>query len=175
MNRDVIKYIAIVTMTLNHISNIFMDPDTVLGEAFLDIGYFTAITMCYFLVEGYHYTHSKKKYGQRLLLFALISQVPFQLAVGYFALNMLFTLFLGTGFKRFKGFISFSFAPLIPVFPASIPPCPGSRSTRGGAVSPDTSLLFCILLRNTPPAFRQNTIRQISRTAATTYFPFSFK
>ena len=96
MNRDVIKYIAIVTMTLNHISNIFMDPDTVLGEAFLDIGYFTAITMCYFLVEGYHYTHSKKKYGQRLLLFALISQVPFQLAVGYFALNMLFTLFLGT-------------------------------------------------------------------------------
>lgn len=94
MNRDVIKYIAIVTMTLNHISNIFMDPDTVLGEAFLDIGYFTAITMCYFLVEGYHYTHSKKKYGQRLLLFALISQVPFQLAVGYFALNMLFTLLL---------------------------------------------------------------------------------
>ncbi len=93
MNRDVIKYIAIVTMTLNHISNIFLDPNTLLGEVFLDIGYFTAITMCYFLVEGYHYTRSRKKYGQRLLVFALISQVPFQLAVGYFALNMLFTLF----------------------------------------------------------------------------------
>ena len=66
MNRDVIKYIAIITMTLNHISNIFLDPDTRLGEALLDIGYFTAVTMCYFLVEGYHYTHSKKKYGQRL-------------------------------------------------------------------------------------------------------------
>ena len=61
MNRDVIKYIAIITMTLNHISNIFLDPDTLLGEALLDIGYFTAVTMCYFLVEGYHYTHSKKK------------------------------------------------------------------------------------------------------------------
>lgn len=88
-----IKYIAIITMTLNHISNIFLDPDTLLGEALLDIGYFTAVTMCYFLVEGYHYTHSKKKYGQRLLVFALISQIPFQEAVGAAAFNMLFTLF----------------------------------------------------------------------------------
>ena len=93
MNRDVIKYIAIITMTLNHISSIFLDPDTLLGEALLDIGYFTAVTMCYFLVEGYHYTHSKKKYGQRLLVFALISQIPFQEAVGAAAFNMLFTLF----------------------------------------------------------------------------------
>ena len=93
MNRDVIKYIAIIAMTLNHISNIFLDPDTLLGEALLDIGYFTAVTMCYFLVEGYHYTHSKKKYGQRLLVFALISQIPFQEAVGAAAFNMLFTLF----------------------------------------------------------------------------------
>lgn len=93
MNRDVIKYIAIITMTLNHISNIFLDPDTLLGEALIDIGYFTAVTMCYFLVEGYHYTHSKKKYGQRILVFAFISQIPFQEAVGAAAFNMLFTLF----------------------------------------------------------------------------------
>lgn len=93
MNRDVIKFIAIITMTLNHISNVFLNGNTLLGEAMLDIGYFTAVTMCYFLVEGYYYTHSKKKYGQRMVVFALISQVPFQLAVGYFALNMLFTLF----------------------------------------------------------------------------------
>ena len=33
--------------------------------------------LCFFLVEGYRYTHSRKKYALRLLIFALISQVPY--------------------------------------------------------------------------------------------------
>ena len=37
----------------------------------VDIGYFTAITMCYFLVEGYHYTRSVKNYALRLLVFGI--------------------------------------------------------------------------------------------------------
>ena len=65
LNRDVIKYIAMLTMLLNHISIIFMKSGSFLSELFLDIGYFTAITMCYFLVEGFQYTHSKKNYGIR--------------------------------------------------------------------------------------------------------------
>ena len=72
MNRDQIKFLAIITMTCNHIANIFLTPGTLLFEVMIDIGYFTAITMCYFLVEGYYYTHSRKQYGQRLLLFALL-------------------------------------------------------------------------------------------------------
>ena len=46
LNRDVIKYIATLTMLLNHISTIFMESGSFLSEFFLDIGYFTAITMC---------------------------------------------------------------------------------------------------------------------------------
>lgn len=65
MNRDEIKYIAMFTMLLNHIANIFLEPGTLLFEIFVDVGYFTAITMCYFLVEGYGYTRSKEKYGKR--------------------------------------------------------------------------------------------------------------
>ena len=65
MNRDQIKFLAIITMTCNHIANIFLTPGTLLFEVMIDIGYFTAITMCYFLVEGYGYTHDKKKYGER--------------------------------------------------------------------------------------------------------------
>ena len=68
MNRDQIKFLAIITMTCNHIANIFLTPGTLLFEVMIDIGYFTAITMCYFLVEGYGYTHDKKKYCMRLLL-----------------------------------------------------------------------------------------------------------
>ena len=72
MNRDTIKYIAMVTMLLNHISFIFLEPGTLLAELFTAVGYFTAPVMCYFLVEGMGYTRSSKKYGQRLLLFAVI-------------------------------------------------------------------------------------------------------
>lgn len=94
LNRDTIKYLAILAMLLNHIANLLLIPGTLLCEAFLDIGYFTAITMCYFLVEGYHYTRSRHKYGQRLLLFAILSQIPFMLAFQTLGGNMLLTLFL---------------------------------------------------------------------------------
>lgn len=98
MNRDTIKYIAVFTMTLNHIGFIFFQSPV--RDILMDIGYFTAITMCYFLVEGYHYTRSKKKYGARLLIFAMISQLPYTFAFyglegsSNLQLNMIFNLFL---------------------------------------------------------------------------------
>ena len=61
-----------------------------LYEIMIDIGYLTAVTMCYFLVEGYYYTRSKVAYMQRLLIVALISQIPYTLALGLKQLNMLF-------------------------------------------------------------------------------------
>lgn len=94
LNKDVIKYFAMLTMLLNHIAQIFLQPETLLYTVFEDIGYFTAITMCYFLVEGFYYTKSRKKYAGRLLVFAIISQVPFMLAFQTYNLNMIFTLFI---------------------------------------------------------------------------------
>ena len=41
-------------MALNHIGLIFLVPGSGLYTVFVNAGYFTAITMCYFLVEGYH-------------------------------------------------------------------------------------------------------------------------
>ena len=59
LTRDAIKYLAIFTMLLNHIANVLLPENTILWEVLVDIGYFTAITMCYFLVEGFYYTHSR--------------------------------------------------------------------------------------------------------------------
>ena len=100
MNRDAIKMIAMFTMLLNHIANALLPAGQPLTSAFLYIGYFTAVTMCYFLVEGYGYTRSKRKYAARLLGFAVVAQLPYQLAfpdygmAGFVQFNMLFTLLL---------------------------------------------------------------------------------
>ncbi|MBO5472847.1 MAG: conjugal transfer protein TraX [Lachnospiraceae bacterium] len=95
LNRDVIKYIAMFTMLLNHIvhSHVFaLSP--LVSIVFEDIGYFTAPVMCFFMVEGFQYTRSRWKYGARLFVFALISQIPYELAFRWGQANMIFTLFL---------------------------------------------------------------------------------
>lgn len=102
LSRDAIKYIGMFTMLLNHIANIFMTRGTLLHQVMIAVGFFTAPVMLYFLVEGYHLTHSRLRYFLRLFFFALLSEVPFCLAFGLAAqgrivfcgMNMLFTLCL---------------------------------------------------------------------------------
>ncbi len=89
---DAIKYIAMATMFLNHVAYVFLPRDTPLYDIFTYIGYFTAPVMCFFLVEGYRHTRSVRKYGQRLFLFAALSQPPFWLLFRQRRLNMIFTL-----------------------------------------------------------------------------------
>ena len=65
---------------------------------FRTFGRLTAPIMSWFLVQGYIHTSSKKRYAGRLLIFALISQIPFALVrSGKFwtnELNVIFTLLL---------------------------------------------------------------------------------
>ncbi len=93
LNREAVKYAAFAAMVISHAARILFN-NGLLYSFLTGLGSFTAITMCYFLVEGYNCTRSKKKYAARLLLFAIISQVPYYAALGYKNLNMLFTLFL---------------------------------------------------------------------------------
>ena len=87
LNRDQIKYIAIITMTFNHVAHGLLAPGTLVYEIFENIGYFTAVTMCFFLVEGYHHTNSIRRYALRLLLFGVISEIPYVFSQGFYEIG----------------------------------------------------------------------------------------
>ena len=93
-SRDGIKLAAMLTMACNHFAIALLPAGTPAYEVLTDIGYFTAVTMCFFLVEGFRYTHSRRGYALRLLLFGVVAQPVYGLALGIGQLNMMFTLAL---------------------------------------------------------------------------------
>lgn len=92
VNRNVLKYIAIAAMLADHIAKLFLVE---YAEAYFImrlVGRLTGATMCFFIAEGYFHTSSKYKYGMRLGVFALISQIPYT----FFQNRTLFTVNLFT-------------------------------------------------------------------------------
>lgn len=103
MNRTIIKYIAIIAMTLDHIGAFFPINNSILYIILRTIGRITFPIMCYFIAQGAKHTSNKKKYALRILTLALISQIPWTLVhentlltfTFFYKLNTIFTLFLG--------------------------------------------------------------------------------
>ena len=98
MNRNSIKYLAAAAMLIDHIAAFLLQSESILYMVFRTAGRLTAPIMCFFLAEGFRYTSSKKKYGIRLLAFAIISQIPYIIAnentILTLKFNMIFTLLL---------------------------------------------------------------------------------
>jgi hypothetical protein len=91
--RELLKIIAIVTMVSDHIGKILY-PDLLLLQI---IGRLSFPLFAYLVVLGVESTKTPRKYMVTLLVFALISQVPYYLAFGiqpFDRLNILFSLFL---------------------------------------------------------------------------------
>lgn len=82
INRDLLKYIALILMTMGHwVVDIYKNiPSTEAAKCmirfFLAAQYFAPPVFMFFITEGFHYTRSKKKYAIRLLAFAVITQIP---------------------------------------------------------------------------------------------------
>ncbi len=94
---DTIKYIAIFAMLLDHIGWTFLAFDSPVSQLFHVLGRITAPIMCFFIAEGYSHTKNVKKYLLRLLVFAVLSQIPWCVmhsqSFAALSFNMIFTLF----------------------------------------------------------------------------------
>jgi hypothetical protein len=95
-----LKWIAIITMTVDHVGAVLYPELTVLRI----VGRLSFPLFAYLLILGMESTRNVRNYFIRLFLFSFISQVPFFLALGfepfgYF--NIFFTLSLGLLFIYF--------------------------------------------------------------------------
>ncbi|MCB5951894.1 conjugal transfer protein TraX [Enterococcus sp. BWT-B8] len=112
-----LKWIAIITMFMDHSAKLLYLPQSIIEQLppametfytalikifdiFLILGRLSFPFFCFLLVEGFVHTSNVKKYFSRLLIFALISEVPYDLAFrnSFFTLekqNVFFTLLIG--------------------------------------------------------------------------------
>lgn len=92
-----LKIVAIVSMTCNHVANVFAGTlPGGLDIMLYSLGGATFPIMSFMLTEGFVHTSNIKKYAGRLFAFALVSQVPYSLLWGATP-NVLFTLLVGLG------------------------------------------------------------------------------
>lgn len=117
-----LKLIAIITMLIDHVAAAVLmrflktrgstvDGSLISGliesgmlqqiyDTMRGVGRIAFPIFCFLLVEGFEHTRDRKKYALRLGLFALLSEIPFDLAFSGCVLefhyqNVFFTLFLG--------------------------------------------------------------------------------
>ena len=91
-----LKLIAIISMGIHHTVMILWEifPIWVHIPLYILRG-ITFPIMAFFLTEGFRRTSNIKRYMLRLLIFGLIAQVPYMLAMGMYTLNIIFSILMG--------------------------------------------------------------------------------
>lgn len=98
INRNQLKYLAIIAMVIDHIGWKFFSTATLMGQTMHFFGRLTGPIMAFMVYEGYLHTKDVKKYAFRLGIFALISWPAYSFyETGQFfdlQFGVIFTLFL---------------------------------------------------------------------------------
>lgn len=113
LSGSALKLLAIVSMLVDHLAAFLWYDEPWCTDAWFSIGHremsayalmrmFGRIAFplfAFLIVEGFQHTRNRKRYGIQLLIFALISELPWNLVHGgqffYRGQNVLFTLLLG--------------------------------------------------------------------------------
>lgn len=116
LSAGTLKIVAIITMLIDHFAAgvylwLYMSgflrqygmADNAIGiyNTCRNIGRFAFPIFCFLLVEGFFYTKSRAKYLRNLVIFALVSEIPFDLLLmngpGIEGQNVFFTLAIALG------------------------------------------------------------------------------
>lgn len=112
--REFIKITAVLTMLCDHVAYVLI-PENTYPQIYMVlriIGRIAFPLFCFMLVEGFIYTHSRRNYIIRLAIFAVISEIPFDLAItrtpfAIYNQNVIWTLLIGFvamyGLEKFAG------------------------------------------------------------------------
>lgn len=122
LSGSTLKFIAIFTMLIDHIGAVFLEQGYIMSynlqstytpvsyefamqifkinRVFRTIGRIAFPIFCFLLLQGFLHTSNRKKYALRLFLFALLSEIPFDLSFKSKVLefsyqNVMFTLLIG--------------------------------------------------------------------------------
>jgi len=109
ISADTLKWIAMITMFIDHVGAVVLEyiPQFELpavNAAYYIMRYIGRLAFpiyCFLLVEGYHHTSNRMRYLRDLLIFGLISEIPFEICFmsepGNGFHNIFWTLALGLG------------------------------------------------------------------------------
>ena len=91
MTSNVLKIIAMRSMFIDHAFKMGVIPDLLLFQV---VGRLAFPIFAFLIAEGIYYTKNKSKYLMYMFIFAIISEVPFNLLVSNAVISLLRSLFL---------------------------------------------------------------------------------
>ena len=96
LSGSALKVIAVLSMVVDHSAYYLLEDGTLLYETMRCIGRIAFPVFAFLIAEGFRHTRNRRRYFLQLLLFAVISEVPWYLLDGADGThNVMFTLALG--------------------------------------------------------------------------------